>query len=53
VTRENPVTSRVCVRRGDYFKNVFTLASPFTITRKEIDPAIELLDQLLRRCVKS
>ncbi len=35
---------------GGYYKNVFTLAPSFTITRDEIDLAIELLDQLFRRC---
>ena len=35
---------------GGYYKNVFTLAPSFTITREEIDLAIELLDQLFRRC---
>jgi 4-aminobutyrate aminotransferase / (S)-3-amino-2-methylpropionate transaminase / 5-aminovalerate transaminase len=36
---------------GGYYKNVFTLAPSFTITREEMDLAIELLDQLFRRCV--
>ena len=35
---------------GGYFKNVFTLAPSFTITREETDLAIELLDQLFHRC---
>lgn len=35
---------------GGYYKNVFTLAPSFTITHEEIDLAIELLDQLFRRC---
>ena len=35
---------------GGYFKNVFTLAPCFDITEKEIDLAVELLDQLIRRC---
>src|SRR6266487_1032405 len=35
---------------GGYYKNVFTLAPSFTITRDEIDLALELLDQLFRRC---
>ncbi|HEX5483019.1 MAG TPA: aminotransferase class III-fold pyridoxal phosphate-dependent enzyme [Terriglobia bacterium] len=38
---------------GGYFKNVFTLAPSFTITREETDLAIELLDQLFRRCKNS
>ncbi len=37
---------------GGYYKNVFTLAPSFTITREEIDLAIELLDQLFTRCKK-
>ena len=35
---------------GGYFKNVFTLAPPFDITEQEIDLAVELLEQLIRRC---
>jgi 4-aminobutyrate aminotransferase-like enzyme len=35
---------------GGYYKNVFTLAPSFTITREEMDLALQLLDQLLRRC---
>lgn len=35
---------------GGYYKNVFTLAPAFTITREEMDLALELLDQLLGRC---
>jgi len=35
---------------GGYFKNVFTLSPCFDITDQEIDIAIELLDQLIRRC---
>jgi len=34
---------------GGYYKNVFTLAPSFTITREEIDLALELLDQLFQR----
>jgi 4-aminobutyrate aminotransferase / (S)-3-amino-2-methylpropionate transaminase / 5-aminovalerate transaminase len=34
---------------GGYYKNVFTLAPSFTITREEMDLAIELLDQLFTR----
>ena len=35
---------------GGYYKNVFTLAPSFTITREETDLALELLDQLFARC---
>ena len=35
---------------GGYHKNVFTLSPAFTITRQEMDLAVELLDQLFRRC---
>ncbi|MGH9470924.1 MAG: aspartate aminotransferase family protein [Terriglobia bacterium] len=35
---------------GGYYKNVFTLAPSFTITNSEIELAIDLLDQLFRRC---
>jgi len=35
---------------GGYYKNVFTLSPSFTITREEMDLALELLDQLFRRC---
>jgi 4-aminobutyrate aminotransferase/(S)-3-amino-2-methylpropionate transaminase len=35
---------------GGYYKNVFTLAPSFTSSRAEIDLALELLDQLFRRC---
>ncbi|CDM64127.1 aspartate aminotransferase family protein [Pyrinomonas methylaliphatogenes] len=35
---------------GGYYKNVFTLAPCFDITYEEIDLAIDLLDQLIRRC---
>jgi 4-aminobutyrate aminotransferase-like enzyme len=35
---------------GGYYKNVFTLAPSFTITRAEMDLAIDLLDQLFNRC---
>ncbi|MEJ2008721.1 MAG: aminotransferase class III-fold pyridoxal phosphate-dependent enzyme [Acidobacteriota bacterium] len=37
---------------GGYYKNVFTLAPAFCITREEMDLAIELLDQLFTRCAK-
>lgn len=36
---------------GGYYKNVITLAPSLNIEREEIDLALELLDQLLRRCV--
>jgi len=35
---------------GGYYKNVFTLAPSFTITKDEIDLGIALFEQLLRRC---
>ena len=35
---------------GGYFKNVFTLAPCFDMTEDEIDLAVELLEQLIRRC---
>ncbi len=35
---------------GGYYKNVFTLAPCFDITEEEIDLAVELLEQLIRRC---
>ena len=35
---------------GGYYKNVFTLAPAFDITEEEIDTAVELLEQLIRRC---
>jgi 4-aminobutyrate aminotransferase/(S)-3-amino-2-methylpropionate transaminase len=35
---------------GGYYKNVFTLAPCFDITEDEIDLAVELLEQLIRRC---
>jgi 4-aminobutyrate aminotransferase / (S)-3-amino-2-methylpropionate transaminase / 5-aminovalerate transaminase len=35
---------------GGYYKNVFTLAPSFVMTHEEIDLAIDLLDQLFRRC---
>lgn len=37
---------------GGYYKNVFTIAPAFDITEKEMDLAMELFDQLIRRCVK-
>ncbi|HKB12203.1 MAG TPA: aminotransferase class III-fold pyridoxal phosphate-dependent enzyme [Vicinamibacterales bacterium] len=36
---------------GGYYKNVFTLAPAFDISNDEIDLGVELLDQLIRRCV--
>jgi 4-aminobutyrate aminotransferase-like enzyme len=38
---------------GGYHKNVITLAPSLHISREEIDLALQLLDQLLRRCVRS
>ncbi|MGH9344227.1 MAG: aspartate aminotransferase family protein, partial [Terriglobia bacterium] len=35
---------------GGYYKNVFTLAPSFTITREETGLAIKLLDKLFSRC---
>lgn len=35
---------------GGYYKNVFTLAPSFTITREETDLAIRLLDKLFIHC---
>ena len=35
---------------GGYYKNVFTLAPSLTVTREEMDLALDLLDQLFRRC---
>jgi 4-aminobutyrate aminotransferase-like enzyme len=35
---------------GGYYKNVFTLAPCFDMTESEIDLAVELLEQLIRRC---
>ncbi len=37
---------------GGYYKNVFTIAPAFEISEKEMDLAVELFDQLIRRCVK-
>jgi len=36
---------------GGYYKNVFTLAPSFTITREEMDLGLELLNQLFQRCL--
>src|ERR1700691_4323955 len=38
---------------GGYFKNVFTLAPSLFITNKEIDLAIELLDEAFREALKA
>lgn len=35
---------------GGYYKNVFTLAPCFDMAEEEIDIAVELLEQLIRRC---
>jgi len=35
---------------GGYYKNVFTLAPAFDMADAEIDLAVELLEQLMRRC---
>ncbi|MBI3251876.1 MAG: aminotransferase class III-fold pyridoxal phosphate-dependent enzyme [Candidatus Omnitrophica bacterium] len=37
---------------GGYYKNVFTIAPSFGITEDEMDLAIELFEQLVRRCTK-
>ncbi|MGH7198283.1 MAG: aspartate aminotransferase family protein [Candidatus Omnitrophota bacterium] len=37
---------------GGYYKNVFTIAPAFDITEAEMDLAIELFEQLLRKCAK-
>jgi len=37
---------------GGYYKNVITLAPSLHITGEEVDMAIELLDQLFRRCIQ-
>jgi len=37
---------------GGYYKNVFTIAPAFGITEKEMDLAMELFEQLIKRCVK-
>jgi 4-aminobutyrate aminotransferase-like enzyme len=37
---------------GGYHKNVITLAPSLHISREEIDLALKLLDQLLRRCTR-
>jgi 4-aminobutyrate aminotransferase-like enzyme len=38
---------------GGYYKNVFTIAPSFTITENEMDLAMELFDQLIRRVAKN
>jgi 4-aminobutyrate aminotransferase-like enzyme len=35
---------------GGYYKNVFTLAPSFEMTKEEIDLSIEMLEMLIRRC---
>jgi 4-aminobutyrate aminotransferase-like enzyme len=35
---------------GGYYKNVLTLAPCFEMTEDEIDLAVELIEQLIRRC---
>src|SRR5262249_10365485 len=35
---------------GGYYKNVFTLAPSFEIQESEIDLAVDLLEELIRRC---
>ncbi len=37
---------------GGYYKNVFTIAPNFFITEKEMDLAVDLFDQLIRRTTK-
>jgi 4-aminobutyrate aminotransferase-like enzyme len=37
---------------GGYYKNVFTIAPCFDITEAEMDLAIDLFDQLIKRCAK-
>ena len=37
---------------GGYYKNVFTIAPSFGITEEEMDLAIDLFEQLIRRCAK-
>ncbi|MBI4352971.1 MAG: aminotransferase class III-fold pyridoxal phosphate-dependent enzyme [Candidatus Omnitrophica bacterium] len=37
---------------GGYYKNVFTIAPSFGITEREMDLAVELLDLLIRKCVR-
>jgi 4-aminobutyrate aminotransferase-like enzyme len=35
---------------GGYYKNVFTLAPCFDMSEDEMDIAVELIEQLIRRC---
>jgi 4-aminobutyrate aminotransferase-like enzyme len=35
---------------GGYYKNVITLAPCFDMTEDEIDLAVEMIEQLIRRC---
>ena len=37
---------------GGYYKNVFTIAPAFGITEQEMDLAMELFEQLIRKCSK-
>ena len=37
---------------GGYYKNVFTIAPAFDITPKDMDLAMDLFEQLIKRCVK-
>ena len=37
---------------GGYYKNVITLAPALTISYEDIDLALQLLDQLIRRCTR-
>ena len=37
---------------GGYYKNVFTIAPAFAITEQEMDLAMNLFEQLIRRCIK-
>jgi 4-aminobutyrate aminotransferase-like enzyme len=37
---------------GGYYKNVFTIAPSFTITKEEMDLGLDLLNQLFQRCVR-
>lgn len=37
---------------GGYYKNVFTIAPNFDITETEMDLAVDLFDQLIKRCAK-
>jgi 4-aminobutyrate aminotransferase / (S)-3-amino-2-methylpropionate transaminase / 5-aminovalerate transaminase len=39
--------------RGGYYKNVITLAPSLNITREEVDLAMRLLDEILRRVTKN